>query len=292
MHTAATDGIVGSPGFGCIALTQIARTLPAVSFPSSVVRSIIRMARSSAHSFDAFLIDRRLSASTRSSTPTWSTVLTRPSRLPRGSPIERERPSHARMSSLARWRASVSGRFVAVMGRRGYRYRVAMPTRRAPIRMGLTGAAILVLAFGVAVPAVLAATRGVDIRDFAFSPRTVEIRVGDTVRWTNRDSVAHTATAQNGSFDTGLLAEGESGSIRFTAAGTYRYVCTPHPNMTGTVVVRPAGAGVVPPNTTTAAIADPAVTAHEDVRFALLAALGGVAFLITERLLRRRRRLR
>ena len=111
--------------------------------------------------------------------------------------------------------------------------------------------ALVALAFGLAVPTVLAATRGVAIQDFAFSPRTVEIRVGDTVRWTNRDSVAHSATAQNGSFDTGLLADGESGSVRFTAAGTYRYICTPHPDMTGTVVVRSAGTGIVPPNTAT-----------------------------------------
>src|SRR5215207_4825075 len=126
-----------------------------------------------------------------------------------------------------------------------------MPTRRHdPVRMSLAGAAIAALALGLAVPTVLAATRGVDIRDFAFSPRTVEIRVGDTVTWTNRDTVAHTATAENGSFDTGLLAEGESGSIRFRSAGTYRFLCTPHPQMTGTVVVRPAGT-VVPPNTAT-----------------------------------------
>ena len=126
-----------------------------------------------------------------------------------------------------------------------------MPTRsRAPLRLGLA-AALVALVFGLAVPTVLAATRGVAIQDFAFSPRTVEIRVGDTVRWTNRDSVAHSATAQNGSFDTGLLSDGESGSVRFTAAGTYRYICTPHPDMTGTVVVRSAGTGIVPPNTAT-----------------------------------------
>ena len=168
-----------------------------------------------------------------------------------------------------------------------------MPTRRrAPIRIVLAGTAILVLAFGLAVPAVLAATRGVDIRDFAFSPRTVEIRVGDTVRWTNRDSVAHTATARNGSFDTGLLADGESGSVRFTAAGTYRYVCTPHPDMTGTVVVRAAGT-VVPPNTTTSTVTDAAdaTAASAETRLGLLAAVGGVVFFLVERVLRRRPRL-
>jgi plastocyanin len=165
-----------------------------------------------------------------------------------------------------------------------------MPTRRrAPFRV-LAGAAILLLAFGLAVPAVLAATRGVDIRDFAFSPRTIEIRVGDTIRWTNRDSVAHTATARNGSFDTGLLADGESGSVRFTTAGTYRYVCTPHPDMTGTVVVRAAGT-VAPPNTSTEAIAPSAGAGSgtADALLALVAGIAGLAFLLPERLLRRRR---
>jgi plastocyanin len=160
-----------------------------------------------------------------------------------------------------------------------------MPTQRRALLRGLAGAAILVLAFGLAVPVVLAATRGVDIRDFAFSPRTVEVQVGDTVRWTNRDSVAHTATARNGSFDTGLLAEGESGSVRFTTAGTYRYVCTPHPDMTGTVVVRAAGT-VVPPNTTT--VVDPSEPASIDARLGLLAAFGTL-LLLSERVLRRRR---
>ena len=156
--------------------------------------------------------------------------------------------------------------------------------------MGLTGAAILALAFCLAVPAVLAATRGVAIRDFAFSPRTIEIRVGDTVRWTNRDSVEHTATARNGSFDTGLLSDGASSSVRFTTAGTYRYVCTPHPDMTGTVVVRAAGT-IVPPNTATEAIADAsgAGTGFADALVALMAGIAGLAFLLPERLFRRRR---
>ena len=165
-----------------------------------------------------------------------------------------------------------------------------MPTRRtASFRLALA-TALVALAFSLAVPAVLAATRGVAIRDFAFSPRTVEIRVGDTVTWTNRDSVAHTATARNGSFDTGLLAEGASGSVRFTAAGTYRYVCTPHPEMTGTVVVRSAGT-LVPPNTATEGVAHSpdAGAGTADALVALLAAIGAVGLLLPERLLRRRR---
>ena len=164
-----------------------------------------------------------------------------------------------------------------------------MPTRRrAPLRLGLTGA-ILALALGLAVPTVLAASRGVAIRDFAYSPRTVEIRAGDTVTWTNRDSVEHTATARNGSFDTGLLADGESASIRFRVPGTYRYICTPHPDMTGTVVVRSAGTGIVPPNTATATTGAASVTLPGDSRLGFLVTFGGAAFVLAQHLLRRRR---
>src|ERR1700694_5696944 len=55
---AATEGIVESPGFGRIAFAQRAATLPGVSEPSSVVRSMHLMARSRAHSLEDFLIDR------------------------------------------------------------------------------------------------------------------------------------------------------------------------------------------------------------------------------------------
>ena len=103
---AATDGIVGSPGIGWIALAHSARILPGVSRPSRVVRSIIRIARSSAQSFDAFLMERFFRLSTRASTPTWSTAVCRPRTLPIG---PGRPPAHARTSSLARSRERVSG---------------------------------------------------------------------------------------------------------------------------------------------------------------------------------------
>ena len=145
----------------------------------------------------------------------------------------------------------------------------------------------IVAILAVAVPTVLAATRGVSIRDFAFSPRTVEIRVGDRVTWTNRDTVEHTATARNGAFDTGLLGESESHSVRFMAAGTYRYICTPHPNMTGTVVVRAASGGLEPPNTDTTAVVDLG-TDDTAPPFGALAILGLLTSLLALRILRRR----
>ena len=60
MQIAATLGMAGSDGSGRMPLAHRARTLPSVSLPSSVVRSIIRIARSSAHSFDSLLIERSL----------------------------------------------------------------------------------------------------------------------------------------------------------------------------------------------------------------------------------------
>lgn len=81
------------------------------------------------------------------------------------------------------------------------------------------------------------ASNEVTIQNFAFGPATVTVKVGDTVTWTNMDLTGHSATADDGSFDTGVLSQGKSGSVTFDTAGTFTYHCTPHPNMKGTVVV-------------------------------------------------------
>jgi plastocyanin len=56
-----------------------------------------------------------------------------------------------------------------------------------------------------------AASGGVSIQGFAFHPGSMTVNVGDTVTWTNQDSAQHTATANDGSFDTGTLRRGQSG---------------------------------------------------------------------------------
>jgi len=81
------------------------------------------------------------------------------------------------------------------------------------------------------------AEAAVTIQDFAFGPQTLEIAAGTTVTFTNNDSAPHTATADDGSFDTGQLDQGASASVTFDTPGTYTYVCAFHPNMTGTIVV-------------------------------------------------------
>ena len=76
-----------------------------------------------------------------------------------------------------------------------------------------------------------------EIEDFAFVPGTITIKVGTTVTWTNKDSVGHTATSDDGVFDSGMLSKGSSYSFTFTTAGTYGYFCKPHPYMVATIVV-------------------------------------------------------
>lgn len=77
----------------------------------------------------------------------------------------------------------------------------------------------------------------VEIEDFAYVPETVTIQAGGKVTWINRDSAEHTATLDDGSFDTGDLAEGKLKSQSFKDAGTYSYFCEIHPDMIGTVEV-------------------------------------------------------
>jgi plastocyanin len=77
----------------------------------------------------------------------------------------------------------------------------------------------------------------VEIADFAYDPDPVTVEVGGKVIWLNQDSAPHTASAKDGSFDTGTLQQGKLKSETFKTAGTYTYVCQIHPFMHGTVVV-------------------------------------------------------
>jgi len=80
--------------------------------------------------------------------------------------------------------------------------------------------------------------------DFFFSPASVTIAVGDTISWHNSGQAPHTATADDGSFDTGTVNAGGSASHTFNSAGTFSYICTIHPNMKGTVrVLASSGSG-------------------------------------------------
>lgn len=95
------------------------------------------------------------------------------------------------------------------------------------------------------------------ISDFKFTPATITIHTGDTITWTNVGPTEHTATASNGSFNTGILKKGQSASHTFTQPGTYAYICTIHPFMHGTIVVL---ASTTTTSTTPAATTTPSST--------------------------------
>jgi plastocyanin len=78
----------------------------------------------------------------------------------------------------------------------------------------------------------------VEIVDFAYAPGELKVDAGTTVSFSNRDSTGHTATADDSTFDTGTIEGGESGSVKLTQPGTYRYYCLFHPFMRGTVTVK------------------------------------------------------
>jgi LPXTG-motif cell wall-anchored protein len=88
--------------------------------------------------------------------------------------------------------------------------------------------------------AIAAASTGVTISDFQFAPSSVTVNVGDTVTWSNDGPTPHSSTSTGGVWDTGIMDAGQSGSHTFTEAGTFTYICTPHPNMKGTIVVQAA----------------------------------------------------
>ena len=93
-------------------------------------------------------------------------------------------------------------------------------------------------------PKALAAASGsVTIADFDFAPATITINQGDTVTWNNNGPTPHSAKANDGSFDTGILTKGQSGSHTFSQAGSFSYFCQPHPFMKATVVVQAAQSG-------------------------------------------------
>ena len=92
--------------------------------------------------------------------------------------------------------------------------------------------------FGRRAPSGTASGTAVEMRQSAFVPSRLEVAAGATVEWTNRDQVAHSVTADDGSWDSGEIAPGGTWRHTFDAPGTYTIHCTPHPFMTGVIVVR------------------------------------------------------
>ena len=95
-------------------------------------------------------------------------------------------------------------------------------------------AAALMLA---AAPAAHAADATVNIKNFMFA-MDVSVSPGSTVTWKNLDGEPHTVVSTDGLFRSKALDEGDSFSFTFDKPGTYKYICSIHPQMTATVTVK------------------------------------------------------
>jgi plastocyanin len=112
-------------------------------------------------------------------------------------------------------------------------------------------AALAVAAFAVAATLPAASARAaetevkieVKIDNFAFAPQRIVVQAGTTVTWTNADDAPHTVVSTTKLFKSSALDTADKFSFTFATPGTYKYFCSLHPHMTGTVVVEAAAAG-------------------------------------------------
>ncbi|NVN87686.1 MAG: cupredoxin family copper-binding protein [Rhodopseudomonas sp.] len=86
------------------------------------------------------------------------------------------------------------------------------------------------------ISAVRCETVSVTIDNFTFAPAQLTVKVGSTVTWTNHDDIPHTVVSA-GKFKSKTLDTDDSYSFTFATAGDYKYFCSLHPHMTGTIKV-------------------------------------------------------
>lgn len=78
----------------------------------------------------------------------------------------------------------------------------------------------------------------VDIKNFMFTPMSLTVPVGGKVTWKFEDAANHTVVADDRSFSSPSMSNGQTFSHTFSKAGTYKYTCSIHPYMTGSIVVK------------------------------------------------------
>jgi amicyanin len=118
-----------------------------------------------------------------------------------------------------------------------------MSFARAAVVAGLLGCAT-----GVSVGAAFAAAdaAAVKIDNFALESKSLTVKAGTTVTWTNQDTIPHTVTATAKQFKSKPLDTNDTFSFTFTTPGSYDYFCSLHPHMTGTIVVEAATGSATP----------------------------------------------
>jgi amicyanin len=85
----------------------------------------------------------------------------------------------------------------------------------------------------------------VKIGNFTFGPQELKVKAGTTVTWTNEDDIPHTVVSAN-TFRSKVMDTDGKFSFTFTTPGTYKYFCSLHPHMTGTVIVETQTGSVAP----------------------------------------------
>jgi plastocyanin len=78
----------------------------------------------------------------------------------------------------------------------------------------------------------------VEINNFMFTPMTLTVPVGATVTWKFDDTTQHTVTADDKSFSSAPMANGQTYTHAFPTAGTVAYHCSIHPFMTASIIVK------------------------------------------------------
>ena len=116
---------------------------------------------------------------------------------------------------------------------------LASITRRALAFAG-GGALFLCAAAGTAQQATPAAPGQIVIDNFAFAPAMLTVAAGTAVTWINRDEEPHTVMSadQQTSFKSPALDTNDKFTFTFAKPGTYKYFCSIHPHMVGTIVVK------------------------------------------------------
>lgn len=82
-----------------------------------------------------------------------------------------------------------------------------------------------------------AVTYEVEIENFAYIPAGLHLNPGDAIEWRNRDAVLHSATSDDGIWDSGLLSRDQRFTYVFNVEGIFPYHCSAHPSMVDTVIV-------------------------------------------------------
>jgi plastocyanin len=108
----------------------------------------------------------------------------------------------------------------------------------SPSAPAVSAPAVSAPAAGACAPSTDTGTIQATMAQRAFTPATINAKVGDVIAWTNNDRLSHTATVDaDPACTTETLANGATGAVKFTAAGTYPFHCQIHPDMTGTIEV-------------------------------------------------------